>query len=266
MGRRPTPKRRCPLDLETLEGRLTPAGAPELTIPLDPMGDRYGDQIVTVQAYQDASRAALSIFDTGATALTFSARDQAYFTAQGNPIPIKVPGGAQGQPHAARQMHARGWRVVVDAGLDREQLAATLYAPAGMGRRSASGGTRTRRYSSVSGAAVSPPRGLSGSNEPRGLCVFHCPFKSGYFASSAAQAAGTLANSAASSAIDQIEPRSYMVVFPGNRRGGSGSAPVAATPSPRRPGTSPASRAAIGDDTRAPAAGEGRSTGEAARR
>ena len=86
MGRRPTPKRRCPLDLETLEGRLTPAGAPELTIPLDPMGDRYGDQIVTVQAYQDASRAALSIFDTGATALTFSARDQAYFTAQGNPI------------------------------------------------------------------------------------------------------------------------------------------------------------------------------------
>src|ERR1700736_4614291 len=97
MIRRPTVKRRIPLGLETPELRLAPALPPTLTIPLDPNTDRYGDQIVTVQAYVDGSREAFGIFDTGASAITFSAKDQANFIAQGNPIPIKVPGGAHGQ-------------------------------------------------------------------------------------------------------------------------------------------------------------------------
>src|SRR5438876_1100456 len=71
MGRRPTTpttlKRRFLLDVEALELRLTPTAA-TLTIPLDPTGDRYGDQIVTVQAYQDTNRVAFGIFDTGASA------------------------------------------------------------------------------------------------------------------------------------------------------------------------------------------------------
>src|SRR5438445_3539383 len=97
MGQRPTQRRRFSLNLETLEQRLTPTGPVELTIPLDPSADRYGDQIVTIQAYQDTSRSAFSIFDTGASILTFSAHDQAEFTNLGHPIPIKIPGGAQGQ-------------------------------------------------------------------------------------------------------------------------------------------------------------------------
>jgi hypothetical protein len=96
MGLRPTQPRRFSLELEALEQRLV-LTAPQLTVPLDPSADRYGDQIVTIQAYQDSSRAAYSIFDTGATALTFSAHDQAVFAGLGHPIPIKIPGGAHGQ-------------------------------------------------------------------------------------------------------------------------------------------------------------------------
>jgi hypothetical protein len=82
--------------LETLEQRLAPAGTVEV-VPLDQLLDQFGNQIITVQGYQSNARAAFGIFDTGASALTFSAGDQARFTAQGVPIPIKVPGGAVAQ-------------------------------------------------------------------------------------------------------------------------------------------------------------------------
>ena len=79
--------------LEFLEYRLAPTGT-TVVVPLDTILDEFGSQIVTVQAYDNSSRAAFGIFDTGASALTFSAGDQARFTAQGVPIPILVPGGA----------------------------------------------------------------------------------------------------------------------------------------------------------------------------
>ncbi len=83
------------LILEQLEARLVPTGTPVLTIPLDPNLDQFGDQILTVQAYGDSTRATSGIFDTGASAVTFAPGDQDMFTQNGNPIPIKVPGGAQ---------------------------------------------------------------------------------------------------------------------------------------------------------------------------
>jgi hypothetical protein len=81
---------RLRLIIEQLEGRLSPTG---LTVVLDPVLDRTGDQIITVQGYDDMTRSAMSIFDTGSSAITFSATDQARFIAAGDPIPIKVPGG-----------------------------------------------------------------------------------------------------------------------------------------------------------------------------
>jgi hypothetical protein len=83
--------KRIRLILEELESRLVPTN---VTVPLDPTLNQFGEQVATVQAYGDTTRAAFGIFDTGATAITFAANDQALFTAEGNPIPIKVPGGA----------------------------------------------------------------------------------------------------------------------------------------------------------------------------
>jgi protocatechuate 3,4-dioxygenase beta subunit len=91
---RSRPRRRPGLNLEALEGRLLPANPGTLTIPLDPTLDQFGDQVVTVQAYGDPSQAGFGIFDTGASAITFSADDQANFASLGGGIPIKVPGGA----------------------------------------------------------------------------------------------------------------------------------------------------------------------------
>jgi hypothetical protein len=82
---------RTTLFVELLEQRLV---LDAITIALDPSLDRYGSQITTLQAYHDSARTAFSIFDTGAAAITFSAADQASFTARGLPIPIKVRGGA----------------------------------------------------------------------------------------------------------------------------------------------------------------------------
>jgi hypothetical protein len=80
-----------------LEARWLPTAPPTLTIPLDPTLDQFGDQIVSVQAYGDPTRTAFGIFDTGSSAVTFSADDQDIFNSfLGNPIPIKVPGGASG--------------------------------------------------------------------------------------------------------------------------------------------------------------------------
>jgi hypothetical protein len=91
---RSRPRRSSTLTVEALEGRLVPANPATLTIPLDPTLDQFGDQVVAVQGYGDASHAGFSIFDTGASAITFSADDQATFTDLGGGIPIKVPGGA----------------------------------------------------------------------------------------------------------------------------------------------------------------------------
>jgi hypothetical protein len=82
--------------VEELEARLVLSGPQtNLTVPLDPVLDQYGDQIVTVQAYQDSMRWALGIFDTGAAALTFAAANQAKYKLMGMPIPIQAPGGAR---------------------------------------------------------------------------------------------------------------------------------------------------------------------------
>src|SRR5580658_5048955 len=92
-----TPRRR--LFIETLEQRLALSGTtlssppPSLTIPLDPSLDVTGQQIVAVEAYQDVARAAFALFDTGSSAITFSAADQAAFTSAGSPIPIAIKGG-----------------------------------------------------------------------------------------------------------------------------------------------------------------------------
>lgn len=96
MTPRPNPKRHSSLFLEFLENRLAPTGT-TLVIPLDRILDQYGNQIITVQAYENNSRAAFGIFDTGASALTFSAGDQARFTAKGFPIPIRVVRGAMAE-------------------------------------------------------------------------------------------------------------------------------------------------------------------------
>ncbi len=86
-------KRRLHLQLEILESRITPAG-PLVIAPLDPALDQFGQQIVTVQAYADPSHATFSVFDTGASAVTFSAKDQASFASLVAAIPILNPGGA----------------------------------------------------------------------------------------------------------------------------------------------------------------------------
>src|SRR5438067_10193939 len=93
MPPRPHAKQHSLLLLEHLEHRLAPAGL-TLTIALDHVLDEFGNQIITVQAYESDARSAFGIFDTGASALTFSAGDQGRFTALGIPIPIKVPRGA----------------------------------------------------------------------------------------------------------------------------------------------------------------------------
>jgi Aspartyl protease len=83
-------RKRLFLTVETLETRVVPS----VTIALTP-ADQFGPQIQTIQAYVSSDRAALSILDTGASAITFSAQDQANFLASGDGIPIKVVGGAQ---------------------------------------------------------------------------------------------------------------------------------------------------------------------------
>ena len=80
------------LFLEELEDRFTPSGS--VTVPLDASLDQFGDQIGTVQAYGDGSQATFGIFDTGASAVTFSPDDADLFSASGTPIPIKISGGA----------------------------------------------------------------------------------------------------------------------------------------------------------------------------
>jgi VCBS repeat-containing protein len=85
-------RRRSALTVESLEQRLLLTG--NLTIPLDPDIDQFGDQILTVQAYETDSLTVFGIFDTGASALTFGAEDLSFLPDQ---IPVKVPGGASAE-------------------------------------------------------------------------------------------------------------------------------------------------------------------------
>lgn len=85
------------LYVETLEARLAlsgnPAFPPTLTIPLDAHLDISGQEIVAVEAYQDIARAAFALFDTGSSAITFSAKVQTALSAAGLQIPIAIKGG-----------------------------------------------------------------------------------------------------------------------------------------------------------------------------
>ena len=67
----------------------------EIQVDLDPFLDRFGSQLETIQIYRDGSgdRAAYSIYDTGASVITWAAEDQ----GAGIPIPIKVPNGAEAE-------------------------------------------------------------------------------------------------------------------------------------------------------------------------
>lgn len=87
---------RCNLCVETLELRLALSGTPfptSLTIQLDPNLDISGQEILAVEAYQEIARATFSLFDTGSSAITFSASAQAALTAKGLQIPISIKGG-----------------------------------------------------------------------------------------------------------------------------------------------------------------------------
>lgn len=94
---RSSPRRRSTLLLERLEDRLVLDGG-TLTIPLDEVFDQFGDQIGTIQAYGNLPPD-FSIFDTGASVVTFGADDlggilELLGWGSSQPIPIKVRGGA----------------------------------------------------------------------------------------------------------------------------------------------------------------------------
>ena len=97
VGSPQSPRRK--LQIETLEERLALTGpsttqtGPVLTIPMNPSLDITGQQIVGVEAYQNASRTNFALFDTGSSAITYSAQNQVVYTAAGVAIPIAIKGG-----------------------------------------------------------------------------------------------------------------------------------------------------------------------------
>jgi hypothetical protein len=89
--------------LEPLELRRLLSAPSNLTIALDPTLDQFGDQIVTVMSYTNGAAApdpsqepvgTFGIFDSGASAVTFSPDDASLFDFFNQSIPIKNPGGA----------------------------------------------------------------------------------------------------------------------------------------------------------------------------
>ena len=84
---------------EQLESRWLLAGG-DVDLTLDVWLDQFGYQPEISQAYEDKVSFG-SIFDTGASLVSFSATDQylfeSYDTGGGGGIPIKVPGGAQAE-------------------------------------------------------------------------------------------------------------------------------------------------------------------------
>jgi hypothetical protein len=91
MGTRQPLKKRLFLHIETLESRVVLSS---VTIALG-TAYQFGPQVSTVQAYGGSPRVAMGILDTGSSAITFSAADQASFAAIGMPIPILASGAAQ---------------------------------------------------------------------------------------------------------------------------------------------------------------------------
>ncbi|MGB9688814.1 retropepsin-like aspartic protease [Thermogutta sp.] len=73
---------------------ITRAG--DVQIDLDPATDLFGNQIEVIQGYNWGGDWALAfgIYDTGASVVTLSATDRAFFDLLGAPVPIKVPDGA----------------------------------------------------------------------------------------------------------------------------------------------------------------------------
>jgi hypothetical protein len=114
------------LNLELLEDRYTPSGG-IVTIALNPSADQLGNQIVTVQAYGDPSHAAFSFFDSGASAITFSASEQAALAAAGFAIPILNPGGAVAQGLGGGPL-AMGGLITGDVSMPGTILADGLHA------------------------------------------------------------------------------------------------------------------------------------------
>lgn len=74
-----------------------PVRGADLEIELIPELDLFGNQIEVVQGYQWGGEMALAfgIYDTGASVLTLSATDRAFFEMQGATVPVKVLSGAQ---------------------------------------------------------------------------------------------------------------------------------------------------------------------------
>ena len=90
--------RRINLWVETVESRQLLTLPAVLTIPMMPELDQFGDQILVVQGFGIPDRAALGIFDSGASAVTFAGQDQEFFgMGEIGSIPIKVPGGAMAE-------------------------------------------------------------------------------------------------------------------------------------------------------------------------
>jgi len=90
------------LYLEVLEPRLVLSAPHNINVPLDPSLDQFGDQIMTIQGFSsngstDTSNVSFGIFDSGASAVTFSADDQGLFEYLGGGIPIRNPGGADAE-------------------------------------------------------------------------------------------------------------------------------------------------------------------------
>jgi hypothetical protein len=92
--------------------------------------------------YNDPARSAMSFFDTGSAVISFSAADQARFTAAGNPIPIKVYGGAFAQGIGGRvtgDVSQPG--TIIVGGLGQSTAAPIDGGPRGSGGGGGTGGT-----------------------------------------------------------------------------------------------------------------------------
>jgi hypothetical protein len=90
--------RNLTLWVESVESRQLLTLPAVLTIPMMPELDQFGDQILVVQGFGIPERAALGIFDSGASAVTFAGQDQEFFgMGEIGSIPIKVPGGAMAE-------------------------------------------------------------------------------------------------------------------------------------------------------------------------
>ena len=90
--------RNLTLWVESVESRQLLTLPAVLTILMMPELDQFGDQILVVQGFGIPERAALGIFDSGASAVTFAGQDQEFFgMGEIGSIPIKVPGGAMAE-------------------------------------------------------------------------------------------------------------------------------------------------------------------------